>query len=53
MQNASTFVGLDVHKNTITIALLRPGRVQVQPHPLPEAFQGTLAQVHQVPLKLE
>ena len=26
MQNASTFVGLDVHKNTISVALLRPGQ---------------------------
>jgi transposase len=26
MRNASTFVGLDVHKNTIAIALLRPGQ---------------------------
>lgn len=26
MQNASTFVGLDVHKNTISVALLRPGK---------------------------
>ena len=26
MQDASTFVGLDVHKNTIAVALLRPGQ---------------------------
>ena len=25
MQEASTFVGLDAHKNTISVALLRPG----------------------------
>jgi transposase len=30
MREASTFVGLDVHKNTISVALLRPGQPQVE-----------------------
>jgi transposase len=30
MREASTFVGLDVHKNTISVALLRPGEPHVE-----------------------